>query len=135
MGRPRYRLLAHTADARVAVWGADVGEFLDNLVRAVVRVVMGRAIDVPPTHRVPVGEWPADLPGQIVRLANETVFQLLVDRRAGTGLCWSATGPELEVAQLPPGSAPELEVKAATYHDLRPRRRGGRLSAVLTLDL
>ena len=49
-----------------------------------------------------------------------------------------ALGPDgatLGLADLPPGRTPEMEVKAATYHDLRPRRGAQRLSAMLTLDV
>lgn len=133
--RPRYRLLPHTADVRVAVWADDERELLDNLVLATTRVVMGRPLHLAASLRAPLEAWPATLEARLVRVANEVTFQLLHRRRAGTGLAWANDLPSLELAPLPPGLQPELEVKAATYHDLRPRRQRGRLSAVLTLDL
>jgi len=135
MARPRFRLLGHTADVRVAIWGADEFELLDNLVRATTRVVMGWPLELAPTLCAPLEHWPETLEARLVLVANEVVFQLLHRRRAGTGLTRAADAPALELAELPPDARPELEVKAATYHDLRPRWRRGRLAAVVTMDL
>jgi hypothetical protein len=46
----------------------------------------------------------------------------------------SAAAVALGTAPMPPGRTPEIEIKAATFHDLE-ITAGARLRAVITLDL
>lgn len=118
----------------MAVWGDDEEALLSHAVAAVARVVLGRSPALRPTETAPLADWPSGVESRLVRAANEAVFQLLHRRRLPIRLRGDRP-PVLELAPLPAGVRPEVEVKAATYHDLRVRRRAGRLTAVLTLDL
>jgi SHS2 domain-containing protein len=133
--RPRFRVLPHTADARLAVWGADRAELLRNAVAGVVRLALGRSPRRRATRLEVVPSWPTALERQLVRAVNEALHQLYARRQAAVGLDLCGRRAALEVTELPAGWMPELEIKAATFHALSTRRRGGRLSAVLTLDL
>ena len=135
MRRPRYRLLPHTADARLAVWGADETELIGNAVVGIVRVAAGREVGGPVAERAPVSPWPAALPDRLVRAANEALFQLLVRGRAAVGFEPLEDGGAIQLVPLPAWFRPAVEIKAVTYHDLRVVRAGARLRAVLTLDL
>lgn len=135
MSAPRFRTLAHTADLRVAVWGGDEAELIRNAVAAAVTVVLGRAARLPAASWITVRPWPAELPSRLVRAVNETLFQLYARRRVAVGFALTRHGARLGLAVLPAGWQPALEVKAATYHDLHPRLRAGRLTALLTLDV
>jgi SHS2 domain-containing protein len=135
VSRPRFRTLAHRADVRVAVWGADEEELIRNALAAACTVALGR-IPSPTARRwAPIARWPADLPSQLVRAVNEALFHLYARRELAVGFELRPGGARLAVAPLPPGRRPDLEVKAATYHDLRPRRRVRRLAALITLDV
>ena len=135
MGAPRFRTLAHTADLRLAVWGRDEEELVLNAVTAAVTIALGRFPKVAAHDWIPLRPWPADPASRLVRAVNETLFRLYTRAEVAVGFAISRRGACLAVAPLPPGSRPRIEIKAATYHDLRPRRRGGRLAALLTMDV
>jgi SHS2 domain-containing protein len=132
---PRFRTLAHTADLRVAVWGRDEEELIRNAVAAAVTSALRRAPQRAPRAWVPVRPWPAGLPSRLVRAVNEALFHLYTRDQVAVGFALSTRGARLALAPLPRAWRPDIEIKAATYHDLRPRRRAGRLAALLTLDV
>ncbi len=135
MGRPRYRTLRHGADLRVAVWGDGEEELVANAVLAAMTLALGAPPRVRPRRRAAVRSWPDGLPMRLVRAVNESLFALYARREVAVGLELKGRHAALLVGALPAGLEPELEVKAATFHDLRLRRRHGRLRAILTLDV
>jgi SHS2 domain-containing protein len=135
MTRPRFRTLAHTADMRLAVWGASGAELVRNAVHGVVRIVLGRTPASGQERWHGVRRWPEELPHQLVRATNEALFQIYVRRQVPICVEVGSRGARFRLRSLPPAHVLGIEVKAATFHDLRPRRRGRRLEAVLTLDL
>jgi SHS2 domain-containing protein len=135
MALPRFRTLARGGDLRIAVWGDDAEELLANAVLAVTRAALGTAPRGRPAARAAIRPWPADLTSQLVRAANEAIFTLLDRGSLPVGLEVRAGGASLLLAPLPDGLTPALEIKAATYHGLWPRRRNGRLGATITFDL
>jgi hypothetical protein len=84
---------------------------------------------------IPIVPWPADLQARLVRAVNEALFQLYARHALAVGFDLGPRSARLGIAPLPPDRKPELEVKAATYHDLRLRRGARRLAALLTLDV
>jgi SHS2 domain-containing protein len=135
MPRQRFRVLPHTADVRLAVWGADPADLVRNAVAGVVRLALGRSPRRRATRFEVVAPWPTALERQLVRAVNEALHQLYARHLAAVGLSLRSGRAALELTELPAGCLPELEIKAATFHALEPRRRRGRLTAVLTLDL
>jgi SHS2 domain-containing protein len=134
MALPRFRQLAHTADVRLAVWGADEAELLANAVAGALRCALDRAPRGRPRRWVAVARWPHALPDRLVRAVNEALFHLYVRRELAVAVRCTARGAALGLAPLPAGRSPVTEVKAATFHALRPVT-SPRLSALLTLDL
>jgi SHS2 domain-containing protein len=136
MGRPRYRLLPHTADVRLLVWGSTVEELVTNAVHGALRIAVGRRSAGAGWSRIELRGLSQDPARLLVSVVNEALFLLY-------GRCQLVRAVELHdgcatlrVVSLPAGSAPETEVKAATFHGLAPERGAtGRLRAVLTLDL
>ena len=135
MAGPRFRQLAHTADVRLAVWGDDEDEIIANAVAGVMCVAMGRNSTAQPRDWAPVEPWRGDLSWRLVRAANEALFQLFTRRRRAVAFRSTTDAAQLGLTPLPRTAAPQVEIKAATFHDLHPRREAGRLSAVLTLDV
>ena len=131
---PRFRQLAHTADVRLAVWGTSEAELLANAVAGALRCALGRTPRGIPHRWIPVGRWPRALPDRLVRVVNEALFRLYSRREVTVGIRSTPRGALLGVAPLPDGWMPVTEVKAATFHSLRPVT-SRRLSALLTLDL
>ena len=135
MTRPRFRTLPHGADLRVAVWGANEEELIRNAVAAAGTLALGTLPRLVARHWVPIVPWPADLQSRLVRVVNEALFQLYARQAVAVGFELGTRTARLAIAPLPPGQKPELEVKAATYHDLRPGRGAHRLAAQITLDV
>jgi SHS2 domain-containing protein len=135
VGRPRFRTLAHRADLRVAVWGDGEQELIRNAVLAAMSLALGAAPGGRPTRLSPIRPWRGDLASRLVRAVNESLFILYARREVAVRCDASERGAVLALAPLPAGAVPALEIKAATYHDLHPRRRLGRLRAILTLDV
>ncbi len=135
MAMPRFRTLAHGADLRLAVWGATEEELIRNAVLGTAGLALGRLPRPRPEAWVRVRPWPVSLPARLVRAVNEAIFQLYVRGKATVDLELRVGGARLGIVTLPPASGPAVEIKAATYHDLRPRRQGRRLAALLTLDV
>jgi SHS2 domain-containing protein len=135
MTRPRFRTVPHGADLRVAVWGASEEELIRNAVAAAVTLALGTLPRLAARDWVLIAPWPADLQSRLVRAVNEALFQLYARRAVAVGFDLGPKKARLAVAPLPPGRKAELEVKAATYHDLRPRKRALRLAALITLDV
>jgi SHS2 domain-containing protein len=135
VSHPRFRTLAHRADVRVAVWGAHEEELIRNALAAACTVALGRLPPLAARAWKPIVPWPADLPSRLVRAVNEALFHLYTTREVAVGFELRGGGARLALAPLPPDRMPDIEVKAATYHDLRPKRRAHRLAALITLDV
>jgi len=135
MTRPRFRTLPHGADLRGAVWGGDGEELIRNAVAAADTLALGSLPRLAASDSVPIVPWPADLRSRLVRAINEALFQLYARQAVAVGFELGPRNARLAIAPLPPGRKPELEVKAATYHYLRPRRGARRFAALITLDV
>jgi SHS2 domain-containing protein len=131
----RFRQLSHTADLRLAAWGTDEAELVGNAVLGTMHVVLGRDLHATPRDVAAVSPWPTNLSSRLVRATNEALFWLYGHRLVTVGVRIDEAGAELLVAPLPSRWPLELEIKAVTYHDLRPARAAGRWRAILTLDI
>lgn len=135
MARPTFRVLDHTADIRLRVWGDTAEELLLNAIRGAMKVALGRAMSAVPAVWHTVAPWPAAQADQVVAAVNEALFHLYGRRLCTTAVRLDPGGAVL--GQVPLSSSASLlrEVKAATYHHLRVHRHDGRWRAELTLDL
>ena len=135
MGRPRFRQLPHTADVRLAVYGENEEQLLRHLAMGITHLVLGKLCQLPPQLEVPLRFSQNDLASRLVRCGNEVVYWLFARRHAPVGVRLVPEGAALQLAPLPPRARLLFEVKAVTFHALQPQTRGGRLRAVVTLDL
>lgn len=135
MRRPRFRTLAHRADLRLAVWGDSEAELIGNAVLGAMTLALGTPPRMGALHRAVIRPWPGDLASMLVRAVNESLFILYARHEVAVHFELIGGAATLALGPLPPGAIPELEVKAATYHELRPRRHRRRLAAILTLDV
>lgn len=135
MGSPRFRLLPHTADVRLAVYGQSQEELLRHLALGLVAFVLGYL----PRGRASAYAQlilPEDDPGaQLVRLGNEVLYWLFTRRQQTVDLTCEGSQAQLHLRPLPRHRQLPFEIKAVTFHALQPRRDSSRLRAVLTLDL
>ncbi len=134
MSRPRYRCLPHTADIRLRVWGREEQELLTNAVVGCVSCALGRRVGGRGSAERRVDSWPADLESQLVKAANEALFLLYTQQLVVVAVAVAGGAATLEVRPLAVSEKPQIEIKAATFHDLHVAhcRRG--LSVDLVLD-
>lgn len=136
MAQARFRQLPHTADVRLAVYGENEEELFRHLALGLGRLVLGRTPRGPHTGVHPLLLPAGDLPARLVKLGNEVVFLLFTRRQATVDVRLSADEAQLFLRPLSRRAVPLFEVKAVTFHALKPRRDPRRgLSAVVTLDL
>ena len=131
----RYRALAHTADMRLMAWGEDERALLANAVAGVLSTALGTRARGAAERWSPVPSWPREPAHRLVATVNEALYHLYVRRAVVVGVRMRGNRAWLGLVDLPAHSRPRAEIKAATFHDLALERRGGRLRAVLTLDL
>lgn len=134
MTSPRFRLLPHTADVRLAVWGMNETDLLRNAVTGALTCALDGPPRGSPVRLHAVDRWPDDLSARLVRTVNEALFLLYVRREVALDVHLGDEGAALAVAPLPEGCVPVVEIKAATFHALEVVRQP-RLRAVITMDL
>ena len=134
MGTPGFRRLPHTADCRLAIWGHGEEDLIRNAVLGTLRQAVDRPSRGEGGRWQRVSPWPSDLDARMVAAVNHALFNLYSRRLLVTDFAFRH---DRGFVRLAPLSRQVLlrEVKAATFHALTPRRRGRRLSVVLTLDL
>lgn len=135
MTRPRFRLTPHTADVRLHVWGDTEQDLVAHAVAGTMRLALGREPrgQAAAWHRVERDE--RDVAARLVTAVNEALFLLYTRRCACVAMRWEAGHALLGAVPLRAGVEPEMEIKAATFHALRPLREARRLFAVLVLDV
>jgi SHS2 domain-containing protein len=135
VGSPRFRQLPHVADLRLAIWGRSEEELLQNAVAGAIRAALARPAGGVPERWATVERWPVSLSGRLVGAINEALFWLYCRRLVAVASSFAANSGRLGLAPLAAGRQPALEVKAATFHDLRLEAGGRSLRAIVTLDL
>ena len=124
---PAFETTEHTADIGLVARGATLEELFVNAARGMFAIIAG-AVEVPPVLRREIAVEAPDLETLLVAWLNELLFrfetervlfgefrvQELEERR----LRGEAAGAPLEDV----GAPLEMELKAATYHDLSIKR-------------
>ncbi len=137
---PRFRILEHTADARIAAYGKDLPEAFANAAYGMFSLIADlRSIAEVSDREVEV-EAP-DVEALLVAWLNELLYlfdarQFLPRRIHVTGindtqLKATLSGETVDLAR----HRLQTAVKAATYHDILVEIRGGRARVRVTFDL
>jgi SHS2 domain-containing protein len=118
----RWKLIDHTADIRLEVWGADLKELFVNAATALTEM-LGAATDTPTQEHVDVGLESAGLDELIVDWLREILFynqvrgrflvQCTIEELSDTDL-----RARLTFGVRPDEEQPDIEIKAVTYHGL-----------------
>ncbi|MBN2346720.1 MAG: archease [Candidatus Aminicenantes bacterium] len=135
----RYEIFATTADAGIRFQGRDFAELYGNALRGLNLLLFGR------NSRPPAGggsrrfRFRGDGPENVlVNLLSEALFLVYHEGKRVAASEFRHAGRNSVDARLllaPLTRAPAMEVKSATYHDLRVEQRGGILSAAVVLDI
>ncbi|MFC1678833.1 archease [Elusimicrobiota bacterium] len=137
---PGYRVVPHTSEVGIWFGGRTWKSFYENAARGLLAVYGIEGLDGTCGVRARAdlrAESPEEL---LVDWLNEIVYLVSTKRWAPTRVVAVAAGRRLLRARL---SGPRLrardalgvEVKAATYHRLGVRRRGGLWTATVILDV
>jgi SHS2 domain-containing protein len=135
-----YRVLDHTADFMVEVWGADFAEVAADGARALFDIITDTKT-VRGTSKVPVQVQADTYEQLLVAWLTELLFLYETElwlfsrfefKRAGEGIIEAhAWGEKLDPERHPI----DREVKAVTYHRLVLERKNDRLRATIVFDL
>jgi SHS2 domain-containing protein len=140
--RGSFAVLDHPADVRLRLRGPDPAALYDAAVRGLAAVITDQAPPGPVTSGVDVDLEGVDEADLLVRLLNEALYRLESGGDLAVGFTASQAVPRrltgtLRLARPGPSQAGSLlEVKAATYGDLRwEHAPDGAFCAEITLDL
>ncbi len=136
---PGYRILPHTADIGLRVSGRTWRELYKNAARGLLAIYGLHGARGPLSFRTAIFLEEATPEDLLVAWLNELIYHVSTGRwipiRCDLKLASSIqvkgtlSGPRLGERR------PKTEVKAATYHGLEVKRRGGRWTAGLILDV
>jgi SHS2 domain-containing protein len=134
-----YETFSTTADAGIRFQGRGFGELYGNALRGLNLLLFGRnprrragCESVPFRYR---GDGPENVLVNLLAAALALAFQ---EGKAVTAVDLERAEPKRLEARLllaPCARPPRLEIKSATYHDLRVAARNGRLRAAVVFDV
>lgn len=140
MPRPRFRLVDHTGDLAVRLWGDDPADLLRSGGLALFHLIAGEA-RVRPRRSVPVQVGGADLEELLVAWMNRLLLlhhlehvlfcRFDLEAPAADRVRGRAHGEEIDAAR----HGGLREIKAVTYHGVRVERDAGRWTARVVLDV
>ncbi|MBI4056854.1 MAG: archease [Elusimicrobia bacterium] len=132
-----FKVLPHTAEIGLEIWGKDMEEFFQNAGLGLLEIYGN--ISVPPRERKAALLRSGDPEALLVSWLNEIVYLVSAQRWIPSQITVVAATPqtlkaELSGGKIPPGRLAR-EVKAATYHGLKIEREGNRLKARIIFDV
>lgn len=137
-----FRAVAHTADAGLEARGRTWEEFYLNAARGLLSLYAPKG--KPPKESTRKAAVEAESPEDtLVLWLNEIIFLVSTKHWIPTRILVREGGPKGLEAEMRGGQTDaegtpvrlKAEVKAATYHNLKVRRRGAFLSASIVLDV
>ena len=136
----RYRLLEHTSDIKVEIYGADLGELFTNAATCLFDLILDRK-KVRETQSVPLSLESADLPELFLDWLRELLFLFsnhsLAIRRVEIGsieptqIKATVFGEEFDAER----HGLKVEVKTPTYHEYRIDKTDEGYRATLLFDV
>lgn len=141
MAEPGYRLLDHTADLGLRVWGQDLPAALDQAVRALAEVTAGRGTSRAVERRAVHLKGPLSMEQALVHLLQECIYLLEVDGWLAceasltsdpiSGLAGWLSGEPFDPVRHGEGAP----IKGVTWHQLDASASEGRTELTVFLDL
>jgi SHS2 domain-containing protein len=133
---PAYRLLSHTADLALEVWGADLEELFANAARGMF-AQMVEVADMPVTVQRVIDLTAGDDESLLVAWLSELLY-LRETRREAYGsftVTFPAPGSLHGLARGAPWQTFDRPVKAVTYHGLAITHERSGFCATIVLDV
>lgn len=134
-----YRILPHTAEIGLRVSGRTWREFYKNAACGLLAIYGLRGARGPLSVRTAISLEEATPEDLLVAWLNELVYYVstggwipassVLKRASSRRIAGTVSGPRLGERR------PKTEIKAATYHGLEVKRRGGQWTAELILDV
>ena len=136
----RYRLLEHTSDIKVEIYGADLAELFTNAATCLFDLILDRK-KVRETESVPVSLKSADLPELFLDWLRELLFLFSTHSLAIRRVEISSVGPTDVQATVfgeefdAKRHGLKVEVKTPTYHEYRIDKTEAGYRATVILDV
>lgn len=132
-----FTIVEHTADWAVRVRGRDLPALLLNAARAMNSLLVANVAEVPVQEEQRLTVDAFDRESMLVEWLSELAFLAERDGFIGREFALEKVSPELVVATVRGGRAPELQkhIKAVTYHNLEVVESADGLEATVVFDV
>lgn len=141
--KPNYRILPHTADLAIWAQGKSLAELFINLAYGMYQAMTGERIEkfklqtanCKRQNFAVAGETKEDL---LVNFLNELVFLADKNKLVIGGIKIekiSSQALSAKISATPLSQSPKLDIKAATYHDLKIKEIGNHLETTVLFDI
>ncbi|MEW5805724.1 MAG: archease [Patescibacteria group bacterium] len=138
----QFKILEHTADVRLKVFGKDLKELLENALKGLMAIIAGEEnLAVSDKKSVIFEIFSSDREGLLIDFLNEALYFIQTEKKLIAGVNFyelkqKSDGFFLRAEFLLADSGKIVkDVKAATYHDLKISQNNGQLEATITLDI
>jgi SHS2 domain-containing protein len=133
-----HRILDHTADVAVELWGVTEAELGEQGIRAAIELLTEDTPPVALDHERTIRIRGVDAEDRLVQLLNEVIHLAVHDGFLAVDPVVTLTAPDQLTAHLRgtvDRAAVKTELKSATYHDLQIRRDGALLRVQVVIDV
>lgn len=133
-----YRILEHTADLKIKVWGESLLQLFQNAAEAIYSVSAGSPLPKPTkeSEKVNLEVKGEDNEALLVNFLNELLFLSDVHNQGYQVSNLKLKKGELKAELLPYPLPPlKIEIKSATYHDLKIKKTKQGYEAVIVFDI
>ena len=134
----KYELLEHPADLKIKAWGKNLAELFSNMAFAMAEQLAKRKED-----QIVLGAWEEieiaapDLESLMVDWLNELIYRGSINQMAYFGLDILQVNETVLHAKIKGVYAPEkfMDIKAATYHDIKVKKENDYWEAIVVFDI
>jgi len=135
-----YRLLDHTADLGIIVYGTGLGDLFESAAIALTRIMFGE-ISIPGTGSTRLSVDGTDLEDLMVRWTGEVLYLFQEEMKCLTRVDVTAVSPSrleasIRTARRDPAAGDILcDIKGVTYHQIQVQKQGRRWEARVIFDV
>lgn len=132
----KYKILEHTGDLKLWVWGADLVDLFKNAAEGMFFAMTGKIKKGNRRHKI-IKISGEDEESLLVNFLNELLYLSDINNE-GYKVCdlKFKNKNELEAKLVPyPLPLPEIEIKSATYYDLKIKKTPSGWEAVVVFDI
>jgi len=134
----KYEILEHTADLRIKAQGKNLKELFSNIAYGLCEKMLGKDLSSLKSKDLRlIGAHGNNLESVLVNFLNEIIFQADINKEIYTDFQIEKLSDTYIKATTKSTKVPEkcLEVKAATFYQLKIKKKNKKFEATVTFDI